>query len=420
MFASVHHPSGTAEQHLGFTLAAAAVLPPAARSELLAAISEKSSSRAVVTTRPGGEVIVGDAATAVYAISCSSPSAHPSFSTLSSLYSWLAWASAYDANSAAAIKVLEEHLKLAGCGLLSEPLEGAEASLADYVVCQRIATWKGESSELVAGYVSGAKAASQVLDSVLSAGDAEAARWKALEERQVKLLEAIGALEAKVAAGTANTGAGAVTSTGLPGDPPVRQVEQTVSEVWTRIDGLCKEMGMTKHAFKRAPPEYYDCSLQWRQALLGAPSIHQLCKSIVFVNKKAPKDVVDCSNPRMSKYYCAIVQYTARINTAELERYVKSLNPGVAKRKFHFRLVKDDQSAVLTGYGHNAVTPIGMATPIPIVLDAALTKLPQGNFWLGAGEVDLKIRVDANEFVAATNCFVANFTEPNPDYADLP
>ena len=42
--------------------------------------------------------------------------------------------------------------------------------------------------------------------------------------------------------------------------------------------------------------------------------------------------------------------------------------------------------------------PIGMATPVPVVLSDKLRSLPDGQLWLGGGEVDLKLRVDVAQF----------------------
>lgn len=35
-----------------------------------------------------------------------------------------------------------------------------------------------------------------------------------------------------------------------------------------------------------------------------------------------------------------------------------------------------------------------MATPLPVLMDAPIKALPDGQLWLGGGEVDLKLRLD--------------------------
>lgn len=84
-----------------------------------------------------------------------------------------------------------------------------------------------------------------------------------------------------------------------------------------------------RHRFVHAPHNYYSRNLLYRKYetahtiipptstvyrdVLGAASVFHLCKSIVFENTKAPPDVVDCSNPRNSKYYLVITQYAYKL-----------------------------------------------------------------------------------------------------------
>jgi prolyl-tRNA editing enzyme YbaK/EbsC (Cys-tRNA(Pro) deacylase) len=64
------------------------------------------------------------------------------------------------------------------------------------------------------------------------------------------------------------------------------------------------------------------------------------------------------------------------------------------------RMVADDCTAQLTGYGHNAVTPVCSATRMPIVMSDRIAAL-DGPFFLGGGETDLKISMPAAEFLEA-------------------
>jgi prolyl-tRNA editing enzyme YbaK/EbsC (Cys-tRNA(Pro) deacylase) len=66
------------------------------------------------------------------------------------------------------------------------------------------------------------------------------------------------------------------------------------------------------------------------------------------------------------------------------------------------RLCPEDVSAALTGCGHNAVSPVGLPRPLPLLLSDRIAALrPDEFFWLGAGEVDLKLGLTAAEFVRA-------------------
>jgi prolyl-tRNA editing enzyme YbaK/EbsC (Cys-tRNA(Pro) deacylase) len=64
------------------------------------------------------------------------------------------------------------------------------------------------------------------------------------------------------------------------------------------------------------------------------------------------------------------------------------------------RMVDDRVAQELTGYGHNAVTPICSKTHLPILMSHKIAEL-SGHFFLGAGEVDLKVGLRADEFVRA-------------------
>lgn len=69
----------------------------------------------------------------------------------------------------------------------------------------------------------------------------------------------------------------------------------------------------------------------------------------------------------------------------------------------------------LTGFVHNAVSPVGMATPqMPIVLSHRIQALGgndgTGFMWFGAGEPDLKLGMPVAAFVRAYSPLVCDCT----------
>ncbi|XP_050226370.1 uncharacterized protein LOC126676250 [Mercurialis annua] len=167
-----------------------------------------------------------------------------------------------------------------------------------------------------------------------------------------------------------------------------------------RLSAIINSNGVNDFAFKRVPSDYYDCPLEERRDVLSAASVDHLCKSIVLVNTQAPSNVIDCSDRNNSKYYVVVVQYTARFNAETVKNYLYALNDGkIAKKKFNMRLAPEETSIQLTGFEHNAVTCIGMKTDIPVILDEAIAKLNPDFFWLGGGEVDLKLGIRTSEFI---------------------
>ncbi len=62
----------------------------------------------------------------------------------------------------------------------------------------------------------------------------------------------------------------------------------------------------------------------------------------------------------------------------------------VGKQFFNPRLAPEDISDELSGFAHNGVSPVGLATRLPIIMSDRIAALQPGVFWLGGGEPDLK------------------------------
>ena len=169
--------------------------------------------------------------------------------------------------------------------------------------------------------------------------------------------------------------------------------------------------GFRDYKLKRCPDRYYDVSLDERKEILGASSREMLCKSIVMENTRCTRG--DCSDPLNSKYYCIVTQYTRKLNGEKVFRFVRGLNSdrGIPRKAFNFQLARD--SASVTGFDYNAVSPLGMKTKMPIILAKEITELDPPEFWLGGGEVSLKWRVTVEDFRNAFNPFVADLCFEN-------
>ncbi|KAL9246823.1 hypothetical protein vseg_020314 [Gypsophila vaccaria] len=216
-----------------------------------------------------------------------------------------------------------------------------------------------------------------------------------LEKLQTKILQRISSLE--ITYTSSNTNHSTSLSTATAADDATAE----------RLSAILRSNAVVDFAFKVVPTDYYDRSLEFRRDILGAASIHHLCKSIVLVNTQAPSHIVDCSNRNNSKYYIVVVQYTARFSADLVKNYLYSINDGkVPKKKFNLRLAPEEISNNLTGFGHNAVTCIGMKTDIPVILDEAIAKLSPDYFWLGGGEVYLKMGIRTSEFIRLTKPFI--------------
>ena len=69
------------------------------------------------------------------------------------------------------------------------------------------------------------------------------------------------------------------------------------------------------------------------------------------------------------RYYLVIVQYVSKLDTEKLRGLVRDLMPAekqLSKKKFNFQLADEQTSFELSGFAHNAVTPVGMKHPVPV------------------------------------------------------
>ncbi|KAK7857546.1 uncharacterized protein LOC111988118 isoform X1 [Quercus suber] len=216
-----------------------------------------------------------------------------------------------------------------------------------------------------------------------------------LERVQTQILERISKLELLL-------DLSAPLSTAVPSSNPICDTE-------SRLSSILRTNGVNDFSFKKVPADYYDWPFEARRDALGAASIDHLCKSIVLVNTQAPSNVIDCSDRNNSKYYVVVVQYTARFNAETVKNFLYLLNNSqIAKKKFNLRLAPEETSVKLTGFEHNAVTCIGMKTDIPVILDEAIVKLHPDFFWLGGGEVDLKLGIRTSEFIDFVKPFIVS------------
>ncbi len=83
----------------------------------------------------------------------------------------------------------------------------------------------------------------------------------------------------------------------------------------------------------------------------------------------------------------------------------------LSKKKFHFQLADEADSLALSGFGHNAIAPIGLLQDIPIILCKRILDLNPPILFLGGGEVDVKLALPVADLVRGTNAIVGEITE---------
>lgn len=183
-----------------------------------------------------------------------------------------------------------------------------------------------------------------------------------------------------------------------------------------KVRNHCQELGFKSACFVKVQGDYYDLSLEARMGLLCAPNVDCLCKSLILENTECTAG--DCSDKYNSRFYCIIVQYVGKINSNKIFKFVRSLaerTGGVANKKdYHFKMADSQEALRLTGFEHNAISPLGMATGLmPIILAKNIAEMRPDWFWLGGGQVDLKLGFKVSEFIERLDPFIADIYKDN-------
>ncbi|CAE7801305.1 unnamed protein product [Symbiodinium sp. CCMP2592] len=184
---------------------------------------------------------------------------------------------------------------------------------------------------------------------------------------------------------------------------------ESLEHVKARMEEAVAELGLTAALLPVDPhPPYYEQSLEWRRDRLGASSVEELCKSVVMENTKLEGD----ADGRV-RSVLVVVQYVAKLHKEKLIKVVQAMEaerglPALGKKQYNMRLLEGAACQAITGCGHNAVTPLKQ--DLPMILSDAITKLPSGQFWLGGGHVDLKLRLQVEEAIRVMKMTVADVT----------
>lgn len=192
-----------------------------------------------------------------------------------------------------------------------------------------------------------------------------------------------------------------------------------VDEQMRRARLAVEEKGLYNANWKWVAKDYYSWPLAKRAKVLGAPTTHCLCKSLLMENRKAPHldDVkADPTNPR---FVLVMIQYEATLDTKKLVNAIRALRP-VADRlgpgDFDIQIASEEDNARITGYNNNAVVPFGLLRPVPIFLSAPIA--PLRFFWMGGGHIHLKLRMTVDDFCKSLKAVVADISQPRTGNED--
>ena len=97
---------------------------------------------------------------------------------------------------------------------------------------------------------------------------------------------------------------------------------------------------------------------------------------------------------------------TKDINAEKIAKLLKNRQNNFCKENqlsnkyFHFRLSKEEVAFEMSGYFFNCITPFIMkCEDMEILFPINLTKIYPYYFWLGGGEVELKVGISVQDFV---------------------
>lgn len=241
--------------------------------------------------------------------------------------------------------------------------------------------------------------------------------------RQVEVLESLDALELRLASLGSPEEEGSScaptssTSSSTPPPPPPPLLPSDASPTHRAIHAeLASKLDTSfPSSFRvvRVPGEYYDRPLEFRRQVLDAFSTSHLCKTIVMENTKDDRPFPEGLGGEAwsTKYIMVVVQYVSKLHAEKIRDFVFEKRGGKTQRKkIKFRLAPEEVSDAITGYSHNAVTPVASKTKIPLLVSHRVLELRPDFFWLGAGEVDLKVGFSAAEFAEAYGAHVIDCT----------
>jgi len=183
-----------------------------------------------------------------------------------------------------------------------------------------------------------------------------------------------------------------------------------------KMKELCLRAGLASAHLRLADSDYYDRELHERAVFLGSP-VETLCKTMVMENTAFQTDL---AGPHYPRFICTVVQYCATLNSDKMMKAVREWHQTHCPEKkasrsaFNFRVCEESESDRLSGYGHNGVTPLFFAEPVPVFVAKAIEDVGVGYLWLGGGDTDIKLRVSLAELreKAGVEVVVADISNP--------
>lgn len=150
-------------------------------------------------------------------------------------------------------------------------------------------------------------------------------------------------------------------------------------------------------AARRVPSDYYEKKdLEYRRECVGAQTIDQLTKCIIYEIQDCPKEE--------DKYICVMVQYIDKVNNRKL---LDAASKIIGSKVTQIQRAEESIAGKLSGAKHNAMTPVFLRPQkgyekynVSVLMSQKIAAMNPPFFWLGGGEIDVKYGIDTRKFVA--------------------
>ncbi|GKT32232.1 hypothetical protein ADUPG1_006427 [Aduncisulcus paluster] len=181
--------------------------------------------------------------------------------------------------------------------------------------------------------------------------------------------------------------------------------------------------GFSSFRISQVPGNYYDTNIYQRAKAidpLSPPHISSLCKSLIIQNyswrESIYAELSDDHKQYYEQFYLIVIPYVTTYLPLNFLSFIKEAGAKVGlsipSRAYHFNFAKEETSFKLCGYAHNAVTPVGSRTRLVMVLDKSIHEgAKTGFFWLGGGDIDLKLGLSVKEFTKIYKPLITDVTE---------
>lgn len=105
-----------------------------------------------------------------------------------------------------------------------------------------------------------------------------------------------------------------------------------------------------------------------------------------------------------------MLQYAAKLHGEKVKRFLHKTNGKLGIQYFRPRQAPREISEKLSGYESGAVTPVGLGTPMQLILSHKIDQLQPDFFWMGGGEQLLKLGLSVHDFKQAYKPYVVDCT----------